>query len=68
MGALIHLANVVYLLSYVVKDIKVLRWLTIVGIVLLIPYYLVQVEPLYSAAAWNMVFLGINVFRLKAQS
>jgi hypothetical protein len=34
------------------------------GIVLLIPYYLVQVEPLYAAAVWNVFFLGVNVFRL----
>lgn len=59
---LIHLANLVYLASYAVKDIRVLRWLTIVGIVLLIPYYLVW--GLWEAAIWNGVFLGINLFRL----
>ena len=59
---LIHTANIIYLASYAVKDIKVLRWLTIVGIVLLIPYYLFY--SLWEAVAWNVVFLGINLFRL----
>ena len=63
---LIHLANLVYLASYAVKDMRVLRWLTIVGIVLLIPYYLAY--DLWAAAIWNGVFLGINLFRLRSHS
>lgn len=64
--ALIHLANLVYLASYAVKDMRVLRWLTIVGIVLLIPYYLAY--DLWEAAIWNGVFLGINLYRLRSHS
>lgn len=63
MNSLIHIANVVYLASYAVKDMRVLRWLTIVGIVLLIPYYLSY--DLWAAASWNGLFLGINLYRLK---
>jgi hypothetical protein len=37
---LINTANLIYLASYTAKDIKFLRWLTIAGIILLIPYYL----------------------------
>lgn len=59
---LIHSANVIYLASYAVKGIRTLRWLTIAGIVLLIPYYLVY--DLWAAAIWNGVFLIINVSRL----
>lgn len=63
---LIHLANVIYLASYAVKDMRVLRWLTILGIVLLIPYYLVY--DLYAAATWNVVFLVINLIRLRSRT
>lgn len=63
---LIHIANLVYLASYAVKDIRVLRWLTIVGIVLLIPYYLAW--HLWEPAIWNGVFLGINLLRLRSHS
>lgn len=62
---LIHLANILYLCSYACKDARTLRILTIIAIVLLIPYYLVQVQPLYAAATWNLFFLGVNVKRLK---
>ena len=65
MGSLIHIANVAFLLSYWVKDMRTLRWLTIIGIVLLIPYYLIQVVPLYAAAGWSVVFLTFNLYRLK---
>lgn len=63
---LIHLANLVYLASYSVKDVRVLRWLTVLGIVLLIPYYLAW--HLWEPALWNVVFLGINLFRLGSHS
>lgn len=63
---LIHLANLIYLASYAVKDIRALRWLTIVGIVLLIPYYLCW--ELWAAAMWNGIFLGINLYRLRRES
>ncbi len=63
---LIHLANLVYLASYAVKDMRVLRWLTILGIVLLIPYYLAW--HLWEPAIWNGVFLGINLYRLRSHS
>jgi hypothetical protein len=63
---LIHIANLVYLASYSVKDVRVLRWLTIFGIVLLIPYYMAY--SLWEAVVWNGIFLGINLFRLFPRS
>jgi hypothetical protein len=65
---LIHLANLVYLGSYWCADVRLLRMLTIVGILLLIPYYLVQVEPLWAAAAWNVFFLVVNIYRLTTKT
>lgn len=68
MSALVHIANVLYLVSYWVKDMRTLRLLTIAGIILLIPYYISQREPLYAAALWNVVFLGFNLYRLRSPS
>lgn len=65
MDYFIHLANIIYLASYWCKDARKLRLLTCLGILLLIPYYLVQVEPLYAAALWNLFFLAVNLWRLK---
>jgi hypothetical protein len=59
---LIHVANATYLASYAVNDVRWLRWLTIMGLLLLIPYYLAC--ALYAAASWNAVFLVLNLLRL----
>jgi Popeye protein conserved region len=61
----IHVANVLYLASYLVKDILWLRVLTVVAGVLLIPYYFMQPMPLWPAIAWSGVFLAVNVVQIK---
>jgi Popeye protein conserved region len=64
MAYLLHTANVVYLLSYLVKDILWLRLLTVVGGVLLMVWAYLQPEPLWASLAWNAVFMTINVWRI----
>jgi CRP-like cAMP-binding protein len=59
---LVNVANVIYLFSYLVRDILWLRILTVLGAFLLLPYYYLQVEPLWPAIAWNLVFSAINIF------
>jgi hypothetical protein len=63
MGALIHVANVLYLLSYSVRDILKLRALTVVAILMIVPYYL-SAGPLWEAIAWNALFVAINLVQL----
>jgi hypothetical protein len=60
--AWITAANVLYLVSYAVRDILWLRILTVVAATLLIPYYLLQTTPLYVAVGWNVVFIAINCY------
>ena len=60
----IHTANVLYLLSYLVRDILWLRVLTVVAGVVLMPYYLAQSPPLLAAVAWNVLFTGINAVQI----
>jgi hypothetical protein len=61
----IHIANVLYLLSYLVKDILWLRALTIVGGLTIIAYYLFMPTPVWAAIAWNVVFLLINAWQIR---
>jgi hypothetical protein len=63
MGALIHVANVLYLASYSVRDILALRALTVIAILMIAPYYF-SAGPLWEAIAWNTVFLAINLVQL----
>jgi hypothetical protein len=58
----INAANVLYLASYSVRDILWLRILTVVGALLLVPYYLLQPSPLMAAIGWSAVFIAINAY------
>ncbi len=59
---LVNTANVVYLLSYSVREIFWLRVLTVVGGLLLIPYFYIQSSPLWAPIGWNVFFIGINLY------
>lgn len=61
----IHIANVLYLLSYLVRDILALRVLTVVAGMTLMPFYVLRPEPIYVAVAWNLVFTAINLVHIR---
>jgi hypothetical protein len=65
MIVLIHVANVLYLFSYLVKDILKLRVLTVVAGLILLGYYVAEAMPVWAAIAWNILFLGINLWQVK---
>jgi hypothetical protein len=64
MQALIHIANVLFLLSYLVKDILWLRVLTVVASIPLVIFYFLQPAPLWAAIGWNAIFTLINVYQV----
>ena len=59
---LIHVANVLYLFAFMVRDILWLRILTVVAAACLIPYFYFQPEPLLTPIYWNLVFTALNIF------
>jgi len=56
----IHIANILYLLSFLARDMLWLRLLTCVGLVLGILFFACQPTPLYGPAGWHLLFLFIN--------
>ena len=64
MELLINMANVLYLLSYFVRDMLRLRLLTVVAAGCLTTYFYLQPEPLMTAVYWNVGFIGLNLFRI----
>jgi hypothetical protein len=62
MEALIHSANVLYLVSYTMRDILWLRIFTVVAACCLIPYFYFQPEPLLAPIYWNLLFISLNIF------
>jgi hypothetical protein len=63
LNALDNLANLIFIGAYWVKDILWLRLLCIVGSLVVMPYYLLQTEPLWTPAIWSCVFISIHVTR-----
>lgn len=63
----VHIANVLFLLSYLVREIFILRVLTVVAGLVLLPYYfLVEGGPLIVPIIWSFVFSGVNIYQLIA--
>ena len=64
MEALVYAANILYLCSYLVRDILHLRILTIIAACCLVAYFWNQPEPLMTVVGWNLFFVGLNAFQL----
>ncbi len=64
METLIYGANILYLLSYLVRDMLHLRLLTIVAACCLVTYFYNQAEPLMTVIYWNLFFVALNVLQL----
>ncbi|HET6584949.1 MAG TPA: cyclic nucleotide-binding domain-containing protein [Nannocystaceae bacterium] len=62
MDVLVHVANLLFLGSYSVRDVLWLRLLAVVAFTMLLPYnYYVPNGPLWAPMGWNVLFLAINL-------
>src|SRR6187549_2136561 len=59
---LMNLANVLYLFSFMVRDILWLRGLAVIAAACLIPYFYFRPEPLLTPIYWNLVFAALNIY------
>jgi hypothetical protein len=64
MELLIYTANILYLFSYLVRDILHLRILTIVAAGCLVTYFYCQPEPMLTVVGWNLFFIALNAVQL----
>ncbi len=64
MAYLLHIANALYLGSYLVKDMLWLRVLTVVAGVLLMATFYLRADPMWDAIGWNVLFGCINVVQI----
>jgi hypothetical protein len=60
----IHVANVLYLASFLCWDMLYLRVLTCLGLALGIIFFTCQPAPMYGPTAWHVLFLAINGFQI----
>lgn len=64
MEALIFAANVMYLGSYFMRDILRLRLLTVVAASLLVIYFYLLAEPMWTVIGWNVFFIILNLCQI----
>ena len=60
--ALIHVANILYLLSYIMRDILWLRVFTVIAAICLMAFFYLQPDPLLTPIYWNLLFVTLNVY------
>jgi hypothetical protein len=60
----LHAANLLYLASFLARDILWLRVLTCCGLGLGAAYFSCQAAPMYGPAAWHVAFLLINIVQI----
>ena len=61
---LVHISNVLLLVSYSVRDILWLRWFAVGAALINIPYFLLQGTVLWPPVLWALVFTAINLFQI----
>lgn len=60
----LHLANILVLCSFLVKDILVLRVLSITAGVFFSAFFLSQDPPMYDTVVWNSIFGLVNLLQI----
>lgn len=60
---LIHLANILLLLAYTVRDILWLRVFALVSSLIAIPYFALQQTLLWEPICWSALFAAINLYQ-----
>ena len=61
---LVHLSNIMLLVSYSVRDILWLRWFAVAAALVNIPYFLLQGTVLWPPVLWALVFTAINLYQI----
>ena len=61
----IHVANLLYLVSFLTRDMMWLRILTCCGLGLGVVFFTCQPAPLYGPTVWHVTFILINVVQIR---
>src|SRR5262245_3473366 len=61
---LVHLSNILLLVSYSVRNMLWLRWFAVAAAIANLPYYLAQTTVLWPPVIWGGVFMLINLYQI----
>ena len=59
---LIHVANVILLFAFAVRDVLLLRILFVIGSIAALGFYFFLSPPLWSAIGWTCVYIAIHTY------
>ena len=59
----LHVANILLLVAYSVRDILWLRLFAVAASLIALPYFILRPEPLWEPIIWSSVFAAINSFQ-----
>jgi hypothetical protein len=59
---LLHIANLILLIAFAVRDVLFLRILFVIGSIFALGFYFQQVPPLWSAVGWTALYIGIHAY------
>lgn len=65
-NGLVNLSNIVFLVAFSLRDVLMLRVLSLVGEGLILPYYYFQNEKLWPPIFWSVAFMMVNAARIVA--
>jgi hypothetical protein len=61
---LVNLSNIVFLVAFSSRDVLKLRILSLLGEVVITPYYYLQHEILWAPLIWSGAFMAVNAVRI----
>ena len=61
---LVHVSNILLLVSYSVRDMLWLRWFAVAAALTNMPYFLLQQTVLWPPILWALVFTAINLYQI----
>jgi signal transduction histidine kinase len=64
LNGLVNLSNLVFIVAFSVRGVLPLRLLSIASSIIILPYYYLQPEPLWSPIFWSLTFVLINGARV----
>jgi CRP-like cAMP-binding protein len=63
-NGLVNFSNIVFLVAFSVRDVLILRVLSIIGEALIMPYYYFQDQTLWPPLFWSVAFIIVNAVRI----
>jgi len=64
LNGLVNLSNLAFLLAFSVRDVLYLRLLSVLAYLVILPYYYLQTETLWTPIVWGLAFISVNLVRI----